>query len=115
MSVKAEHSQQVCRVKDDNGGIFSAAREGRIREGELGFLDLFFSPSMDLLLRDEPVTLSLSLCRPLVVELILPPLQIFGQMSDQETLFFPLFSFKVLIPMSLPPSLSLSFQCVRVI
>lgn len=43
---------------------------------------------MDLLLRDEPVTLSLSLCRPLVVELILPPLQIFGQMSDQETLFF---------------------------
>lgn len=63
---------------------------------------------MDLLLRDEPVTLSLSLCRPLVVELILPPLQIFGQMSDQETLFFSLFSFKVLIPMSLPPSLSLS-------
>lgn len=44
VSVKAEHSQQVCRVKDDNGGIFSAAREGRIREGELGFLDLFFFP-----------------------------------------------------------------------
>lgn len=109
VSVKAEHSQQVCRVKDDNGGIFSAAREGRIREGELGFLDLFFFPRQWTCYSGMSRWLSLFLsvglwwwswfclhCKYLDKCLI------------RRHFFYPIFSFKVLIPMSLPPSLSLS-------